>query len=263
MVITDEQGNEFHAVPGTAVVKMFGEPVGTLAVTGDVDAFLKNWEAERLAFLKAHAFDVIQREARRYDALADEFDTEFAALQEKKETLEKWIAEEKKGIIGSEAEVEKEKVEIAELLASLRETQFLLERVHYRLVTLKDLHAQGIGDGDIRKGLTTKEFFERFESDRAALELRMADVRYVTKLFVRRNKGLDPTAVADLRLFYERRLAHLKKLEHKKPAKRKPKRESEIDLQENIELVHYELPGCQYCRLQNTQLPARVGSFRA
>ena len=220
VVITDEQGNEFHATPGTAVVKMFGQPLGTLAVTGDVDAFRKSWEDQRMAFLKEHAIDVIQREARRYDALVDEFDTEFAALQEKKEILAKWRAEEKKGVTGVGDEVEKEKAEIAVLLADLRETQFLLERVHYRLAALKELHDQGFGDGDIRKGLTASEFFERFEKDRAALELQLADVRYVTKLFARQNKGLDPTVVADLRLFYERRLARLKRLELKKPIKK-------------------------------------------
>ncbi len=220
VVITDEKGSEFHATPGTAVEKRFGEPLGTLVVMGDVEAFRKGWEDARLAFLKDHALEVMQREARRYDALADEFDAEYAALQEKKEILAKWRAEERKGIEASLDEVEKEKAEIRDLLADLRETQYLLERVHYRLAALKDLHDQGLGDGDIRKGLTVKEFFERFEKDRAALELRLADVRYVTKLFAHRNKGLDFTVVSDLRRFYEQRLARLKRLQHRKPVKK-------------------------------------------
>jgi len=92
VLITDENGKEFHATPGTAVEKKFGEPLVTLEVKGDVDAFLKSWEEQRAAFLKDHAMDVIQREAQRYDALADEFDSEFAALQEKKDILGKWRA---------------------------------------------------------------------------------------------------------------------------------------------------------------------------
>ncbi|MGA2640353.1 MAG: FecR family protein [Spirochaetia bacterium] len=221
VVITDENGKEFHATPGTAVVRKSGEPLGTLEVKGDVDAFRKGWEDERAAFLKEHAIDVIQREAQRYDALADEFDTEFAALQEKKEILAKWSSEEKRHVVVSEAEIEKEKGEIADLLADLRETQFLLERVHYRLVMLRELHDQGFGHGDIRKGLSTKDFFERFEKDRASLELRLASVRHIVKLFAQRNKGKDPTVVADLHRYYERRMAHLKKLQqHKKPVKK-------------------------------------------
>ena len=178
VAITDENGKEVHATPGSAVVKKFGEPLGTLEVKGDVESFRKGWEDERAAFLRDHALEVIQREAQRYDNLSDEFDAEYAALQEKKDILAKWSTEEKKGIVGSGAEVEKDKAAVAELLADLRETQFLLERIHYRLLVLKDLHDHGLGQGEIRKGLTTKDFFVRFEKERAALELRMAGIRF-------------------------------------------------------------------------------------
>jgi hypothetical protein len=222
VVITDENGKEFHATPEHAVEKKLGQPLGTVEFKGvDVDAFLKKWETERAEFLKARAAEVIQKEAQRYDALSDEFETEFAALKEKKEILAKWSAEEKKGVGGSGAEVEKEKAEISELLADLRETQFLLERAHYRLAALKELHDQGVGRGDIRKGLSSKEFFERFDKERTGVELRLAGVRQVTKQFSRRNNGLDPTAVSSLHRFYERRLAHLKRLKQiKKPVKK-------------------------------------------
>ena len=147
VAITDENGKEFHATPGSAVVKRFGEPLGTLEVKGDVETFRKGWEDERSAFLRDHALEVIQREAQRYDNLSDEFDTEYAALQEKKDILAKWSTEEKKGIVGSGAEVEKDKAEVAELLADLRETQFLLERIHYRLIVLMELQDHGVGQG--------------------------------------------------------------------------------------------------------------------
>jgi hypothetical protein len=219
VVISDENGQEFHATPGTAVVRRFGERLESVAVTGgDVETFRQAWENERLAYLKDHALEIIQREAQRYDALSDEFDTEFAALQEKKDILASWEAQEKKGAVGSGDEVEKQKAEIADLLADLRETAFLLERVHYRMIRLRELHEQGFGHGDIRKGLSTGEFFQRFDQDRKGLELRLAGVRHVLKLFTHRNRGLDPTVIADLRRYYERRIAHLKKLKviHKK-----------------------------------------------
>ena len=222
VVCTDENGNEFHATPGSAVEKKFGEKFVTLEVKGDVEDFRKQWEDERVAFLKEHAIVVIQREAARYDALVDEFTESYAALMEKKEILAKWEREEKNGKIGSSAEVEKEKGEIADLIANLRETQFLLERVHYRLRALKEeYHDQGFGKGDIRKGLTTMAFFERFEKDRPELEARMAFVRHMIKMYSHRNKGLDPTVVADLKRYYERRLARLKKLELRKKVVKK------------------------------------------
>jgi hypothetical protein len=50
-------------------------------------------------------------------------------------------------------------------LADLRETQFLLERVAFRLARLEEYHGQGLGDGEIAKGITTAAFFNRFDKD--------------------------------------------------------------------------------------------------
>jgi hypothetical protein len=87
---------------------------------------------------------------------------------------------------------------------------------------LKELHDRGVGRGDVRKGLSTREFFERFDKDRVGLEGRLATVRYTTKLFVHRNNDRDPTVVSDLRHFNERRLAHLKRFQqHRKAVAKK------------------------------------------
>ena len=41
-------------------------------------------------------------------------------------------------------------------------------------------------------------------------------MRLAIKLYVHRNDGHDPTMMTDLHRFYERRLAHLKRLQHAK-----------------------------------------------
>jgi len=217
VVLMDENGKEIHAVPGTAVERLAGmgftaRPFGST----DPDDFRKSWEDARVAALKTGAFPVIQREAVAYDRLVDEFDGTYAALQEKKDILDRWEAEEKSGSPAAGAEVEKEKAEIADLLADLRETQFLLERTRFRLARLEDFHKQGLGDGEIAKGVTTAAFFERFDKDRPDLEHRLAMVRFAVKLFTHRNDGHDPTMVVDLHRYYERRLTHLKRLQHKR-----------------------------------------------
>ena len=221
VVITDESGKELHAIPGTAVEKRFGEGFRPLAVTGaDLEGFRKGWENDRVSALKAGALLVIQREAENYDRLVDEFSASYAALMEKREILSRWSDEEKNGAIGAGAEVEKQKAEIADLLASLRETQYLLERAHFRLAALRELHEQGFGRGDLHKGLSTKDFFDRFEQERPELERHLAAVRYDVKLFSHRNNGHDPTVVTDLKRFYEKRLAHRKLEQRRKLAKR-------------------------------------------
>ncbi len=221
VVLTDENGREVHAVPGTAFERLAGRGLSPLDVgAGDPDDFRKAWEEKRRAFLKENALAEIQTEAQTYDRLADEFTETYASLQEKKDLLAKWEAEEKNGTVAAGADVEKEKAEIADLLTDLRETQFLLERVRFRLILLRELHEQGFGRGEIRSGLTTAAFFDRFDRDRGDLGRQLAMVRFAVKLYTHRNDGRDPTIVRDLHRFYERRQAHLKRLQHRRIVKK-------------------------------------------
>ena len=75
---------------------------------------------------------------------------------------------------------------------------------------------QGLGDGEISNGLTTATFFDRFDKDGPELERQLASVTLAVKLYTHRNGGHDPTLVTDLRKFYVRRAAHLKRLQHNK-----------------------------------------------
>jgi len=223
VLISDESGKELHAIPGTAVQKLNGQKFDTLRVgSTDPDDFRKAWEDARIAAFKADALSVIQREVQSYDRLVDEFAEEYAALQQKRSILARWETEEKGGTTAGGEDEDREKAEIADLLTDLRETQFLLERAHFRLLGLKDYHEQGFGDGEVGRGLTASAFFVRFEQESAELEKEMAAVRATIRLLVHRSDGRDPTLVTDLRKFWERRIAHLKKLEKEKGAK-KPK----------------------------------------
>jgi hypothetical protein len=222
VVVTDEQGRELHAIPGTAIEKLEGADFHALAVTGaDLESFRKDWEEKRIASLRARALEIMQRDALRYLDLVEEFKEDRAALDEKRDILARWEAEEKSGKIGGgPASVEADKREIVDLIGDLRETQFLLERLHYRLAELKGFHDQGLGEGDLRGGLTTKDFFASYTRDRTALERDMAQVRHDVKLFAHRNRDADPTFVADLHKYYQRRLANLKRLHARKLVKK-------------------------------------------
>jgi len=216
VVLTDETGKEVHAIPGTAIEKLAGGRFDTLEVgSADPDDFLRKWEQARSAALKADALAVIQREVQSYDRLTDEFAEEYAALKEKNAILARWEAEDKGAGAATGIDLEKERAEIADLLIDLRETQFLLERVYFRLLGLKDYHDQGFGRGELGRGVSTAAFFERFERDSTELEREMAAVRAAVRLLVKRSNGVDPTAIVDLKKFMGRRLVHLKRMEQK------------------------------------------------
>ena len=91
----------------------------------------------------------------RYQQLRAAYDRDYATLMRRRSVVSTWEAEDRRGGIGSAAEVDREKVAVAATRLLLRRTQFLLERVQNRLLRLKRLHDQGHGRGTIAGGVTT------------------------------------------------------------------------------------------------------------
>ena len=194
VVCLEESGAEVSAVPGTVVAQPAGEvfqPV-TVAVS-DLSRFRQEWYAERLQVFKANPLKAIRFFALRYAALRDRFNRAYAALAGQRQVLQKWYDEDRRGQVGGNMEILREKRRIIGSLLELRKSLFVLERVHYRLSELEQYYRQGYGEGTLEGSLTSRAFFQALDRDREVLERRMAEVRYVTKLYAKRNQGAFPT----------------------------------------------------------------------
>ncbi len=203
---TAENGTEYQATPGTVVENQADGPFRSVPVAAsDLDAFRSTWAEQRRAAVRANAFRLIQANALRYQRLREVFDKDYGALRRQQTIISKWIAEDRQGKIGAATDLDREKRAVAGTILRLRRTLFRLERVHARLLRLQRLHDQGFGRGDISATLTTAQFFDQLQRDRADVEMRMASVRYLTRLYSRRNNGEDPTAYS-LRFREERPL---------------------------------------------------------
>jgi len=191
---TDEQGKEATAAPGTVVEKRADEVFRTLPVeVSSLETFRKKWHEERIEALKSHANAVIRNLARRYNGLYREFNRNYAALMKEQAIIAKWREEDRKGRVGGSAEMMKEKKALIGHLFALRKTLFLFERVYFRLLAIKGYHDQGFGKGDIDASQTTTQFFQKLAMEKKDLERKMAMVRYIVKLYAKRNEGEVPT----------------------------------------------------------------------
>ncbi len=192
---TAENGTQYQAVPGTVVENQAEGPFRSIPVaTSDLENFRRTWAEQRRAAVRANALRLIQANAGRYQMLRTAFDRDYAELRRQQSMISRWIDEDRRGTMGSGAEVIREKRAVAGTILRLRRTQFLLERVYYRLLRLKRVHDEGFGRGSISAQLTTDQFFDQLQRERGDVEMRMAAVRYVTRLYARRNNGEDPTA---------------------------------------------------------------------
>lgn len=193
VVVTDDQGRELHAIPGTVVEKRPAELYRTIpvAVSG-LEKFRGEWASERAQALEKNALRLIQANARLYSRLVDELNAGLAELANSQGIIRKWADEDRRSRIGQRSEIIRERQKIGVVLARLRRIQFPLERVHFRLLRLKSYHDRGIGNGQLEGGMTTSEFFERFANERSDLEQKLSIARSVSKMYVRRNAGRLP-----------------------------------------------------------------------
>jgi FecR protein len=193
VVCTDDQGRELHAIPGTVVEKRPAELFRAVPVsTADLEGFRSRWSAERLQNLEQNAFTRIQANVTLYNRLVQELNQAYAELTRSQRIVNKWKDEDRRGRIGQRNEVAQERRVVGALLVRLRRTQFQLERVIFRLERLKRVHDRGFGAGTLSGGVTTAQFFQRLDSERPDVEQKLAQTRYVTKMYGKRNEGRVP-----------------------------------------------------------------------
>ena len=192
----EESKRVLDAQPGQVVEKRSSEEITAVPVAlVDLQSFRKRWLAERISAFKPNALRVIRFYARRYDDLYNRFNAEYEALMAKRAVLEKWIREDRENRVGSRIELLREKKQIIGDLFRMRRILFIFERVYHRLLELHRYFEEGYGQGEIAPGLSTAEFFSRFLNQREDLAAKVRKVRYIMKLYAKRNEGNFPTSL--------------------------------------------------------------------
>jgi len=190
----DDSGQELFAEPGRVVEKRPGELFREVPVSvSDLATFRREWYADRLEVFKANALRAIKFYALRYMRLKARFDSTYGDLQENRQILLKWYEEDRRGQIGGSMESMREKKELIGQLLALRKILYLFERVYFRLIELEGYYREGYGRGQIEPGLSSAAFFNRFNREKRELGEKMAELRYITKLYAKRNNGSFPT----------------------------------------------------------------------
>ncbi len=193
VVVTDDQGKDLTAIPGTAVEEQPGQVYRTVPVAASgVEQFRTQWRAERSQFVQANALRLIQANARRYLLLSREFNAAHQELSRNQAITRKWALEDRAGRIGSAGETLRERRVMGALLPRLRRTAFQLERVAFRLERLQALHDRGIGQGTIDGGMTTQVFFAQISRERQDVARKLALTRLLTKQYLKRSEGRLP-----------------------------------------------------------------------
>ncbi|MEJ2663385.1 MAG: hypothetical protein P8107_04950, partial [Spirochaetia bacterium] len=83
------------------------------------------------------------------------------------------------------------------LLFRLKRHLFLFERAFFRLMELEYYYNQGYGHGDIKPGLSAEKFYKEFGEKKPKIIKMIAKLKYLFKLFAKRNDGHFPVDMID------------------------------------------------------------------
>ena len=192
----NEDGDSLDCMPGKVVENIPGESFKQIPVAiSSLKKFRKEWLAERIDAFKPNALKAIRQYAKKYKEMVLKFDEAYDSLKSKEDMIAKWIKENKAGKVGSKMEIMKEKKKIIGDLFKLRRILFIFEKIYFRLIELKGYYDQGYGKGLVREGLTTKQFFQKFAKQSRILQKKVAKVKFLMKLYAKRNNGKFPADV--------------------------------------------------------------------
>jgi hypothetical protein len=188
----DDSGNILFAEPGIAVEHTAEGLLRDIPVRiSDLETFRQNWNLEKISVFKSNANRAINEYAGRYINLKTQFDLAYRNLLAQKTILDKWYREDSRNQIGSTTDVMKEKTALIKPLMNIKRIAFLFEPIYYRLFELEELHKQGHGKGSAGN-MTTDQFFLKLSNESVELRERMANIRYILKLYAKRNGGSVP-----------------------------------------------------------------------
>jgi hypothetical protein len=194
-----DTGKKYHAIPGKAIE----QPVGgvfkeiPVAVT-NLAKFKQQWIAEKVEAFKANPSLAYKNFAVRYEKLVDKFDAAYGDLMKKNEVLDRWVKENKENKIGGKMELMRDKKAVIRDLLKIRGILFIFEKVYYRLLELHYYFKQGIGTSVmISETESAKTFFAKFEKEQMTLGKKTATVKFIVKLYAKRNDNSFPTDETD------------------------------------------------------------------
>jgi hypothetical protein len=167
-----------------------------IAVT-DIETFRREWLEERIEAFRGSPLSVLRYYSGRYYELRGRFNQAYRELIENRAVLDKWMQEDRRGIVGSRAEQLREKREIVAELLRIRRVLFLFERVYYRLSELEANLPPEVLGRPLAQDRSVGDFVAEFQRDRRVFGERMQTVRYVFRLYAERNDGSVPTEIGE------------------------------------------------------------------
>ncbi len=176
-------GKELRAVPGRAVEQPRDGGLREIAVeVGDLGNFRTEWFNNKLETFVPSAGIVVKAVGQRYQDFVKRFETSYSELMSYNHIFKKWERGLKEG--AGMGTFMKDKITVSPAIVRMRTNLFMFERLFYRIKALEKVYDEyNIPSSRLWSGYSTDNLFRDFSRKQKDLEFKLAQTRYIMKLF--------------------------------------------------------------------------------
>lgn len=181
-------GSTLFAEPDHAVENVSEGDFRNLPIANGttVETFRQTWAEQRRAAFLQNAPRIVRNTSARYTTLHDRFTAAYRELMRNRAVLDRWIREDRTGAQIDPTQFAADRNAVLDALSRARAAAFLFERVLHRTNAMYRIYTTSSHWTDL-SGFSSDEFFRRVENERPELLRQLRSLRYVLKLFAKRD----------------------------------------------------------------------------
>jgi len=182
---TNKRGGELAAVPGNGVEQMRSGQLRSIpAELNDIDRFIEAWLFQKKEAFKTISLKNMKTYAVQYIEDLDRFNTAYVELMKHRDIFKRWAEIQRAENGQSKNFAVRDKITASPAVFKMRNVLFYFERSFYQILDYRNLYYdENMEESMIWPGYSTNDFFSEFTRHKADISWKMAQVRYIFKLY--------------------------------------------------------------------------------
>ena len=180
-----KRGEFLTAAPDVAVEQSVNQQLRGIPVQiSNVANFKTEWVRQKVALFKPGSLKMLKSHAVAYIENLDKFNSAYVELIKFRDIFKRWEQPRGAGSSTGRSVAVRDKITVSPAVFKMKSSLAFIEHTYFRIVDLLTLYSRlTLDKGVIWPGFTTDDFFAEFSRKRGELAWKMAQVRYILKLY--------------------------------------------------------------------------------
>jgi len=181
----NKRGSTLSAVPGNAIEQVRSGQLRSIPIElTDFERFIQEWRYQKLEAFKTVSLKNMKTSAVGYIEDLDRFNTAYVELMKYRDIFKRWSGIQKTDNLQAKDFAVRDKITTSPAVFKMRNVLSSFERTFYRILDFRNFYYdEKMEEGMIWPGYSTNDFFSEFTRHKADISWKMAQVRYILKLY--------------------------------------------------------------------------------